>query len=223
MVGSGLDVELISESEAEQVDKGYWVPLLSVPGCLGVTPSQPLESDPYLRVNQERVERWRERLAGEKRPLVGINWQGNPRHEQGTSRGRSLPLEAFAPLASVLGGGLISLQKGAGSEQLAGCSFRDRFVSCQAEIDQAWDFEETAAVLANCDLIISSDTSIVHLAGGMGLKTWLLLKKVPEWRWGLEGEDTFWYPSVRLFRQRERGDWADLMLLLIAALRVEIL
>jgi tetratricopeptide (TPR) repeat protein len=222
MVSSGLDPVPITEAEAELVVEGYWIPMMSLPGHLGVKASQPLEHEPYLRVNQERVQRWRERFANEQRPLVGINWQGNPSHEQGASRGRSLPLEAFAPLASVLGGGLVSLQKGAGSEQLEACSFRHCFVGCQAEIDDAWDFEETAAILANCDLVISSDTSVVHLAGGMGVRTWLLLKDVPEWRWGLEGEETFWYPSMRLFRQRERGNWEELMQRLANALHQQL-
>jgi len=106
---------------------------------------------------------------------------------------------------------LLSLQKGFGSEQLDTCSFKDRFVSCQDQINKTWDFLETAAIIANCDLVITSDTAVAHLAGGMGKTTWLLLKKVPEWRWGLEGDTTFWYPSMRLFRQRERGNWDEVM------------
>lgn len=211
MVSSGLDATPISEADAEKVCEGYWIPMMSLPARLDVTPNHPIEQEPYLHVSEDRVERWRKRFAGEPRPLVGINWQGNPSHEKGSSRGRSLPLEAFAPLAELLGGGLVSLQKGAGSEQMADCSFRDCFVGCQSEVDEAWDFEESAAVMMNCDLVISSDTSVVHLAGGLGVKTWVLLKQVPEWRWGLEGEDTFWYPSMRLFRQRERGNWDELM------------
>ena len=72
-------------------------------------------------------------------------------------------------------------------------------------------FHEIGAIIANCNLIITSDTCIVHLAGGMGKKTWLLLKRIPEWRWGMEKEKTCWYPSVRLFRQKEIGDWEEVM------------
>ena len=96
-------------------------------------------------------------------------------------------------------------------EQLETCSFKDRFVSCQDQVNETWDFLETAAIIANCDLIITSDTAIAHLAGGMGKTTWLLLQKIPEWRWGLEGESTFWYPTMRLFRQTERGNWDEVM------------
>ena len=87
----------------------------------------------------------------------------------------------------------------------------DSFVSCQDQINDTWDFLETAAIIANCDLVITSDTSVAHLAGGMGKTTWLLLKNVPEWRWGLKGDTTFWYPSMRLFRQKERGNWNKVM------------
>ena len=106
---------------------------------------------------------------------------------------------------------MLSLQKGTGSEQLKTCSFKDRFVSCQDQVSDTWDFLETAAIIANCDLVITSDTSVAHLAGGMGKTTWLLLHKVPDWRWGLEGDSTFWYPSMRLFRQKKRGDWNEVM------------
>ena len=120
--------------------------------------------------------------------------------------GRSLALETFAPLAKTTKYHC-SLSKRYGSEQLQTCSFKENFVSCQNQIDETWDFLETAAIISNCDLIITCDTSVAHLAGGMGKVTWLLLHKVPDWRWGLEGETTFWYPSIRLFRQTERGNW----------------
>ena len=117
----------------------------------------------------------------------------------------------FAPITSSRHISFLSLQKGFGSEQLETCSFKDRFVSCQDQVNETWNFLETAAIIANCDLVITSDTSVAHLAGGMGKTTWLLLKKVPEWRWGLGGDTTFWYPSMRLFRQRERGNWDEVM------------
>ena len=70
---------------------------------------------------------------------------------------------------------------------------------------------QTAAIIANCDLIITSDTSVAHLAGGMGKNTWLLLHQVPDWRWGLTGDRSFWYPSMRLFRQQERSNWKEVI------------
>lgn len=208
---SGIDALPIAPAAAPAVKRGHWIAMMSLPGRLGVSPATPLWQKPYLRASEALQKRWRERLAVETGPIVAINWQGNPDHEQTAARGRSLPLEAFAPIATHTHATLLSLQKGVGSEQLASCSFRDRFVRCQDQVDQTWDFLETAAIIANCDLVITSDTAVAHLAGGMGKSTWLLLKKVPEWRWGLEGDSTFWYPSMRLFRQQEAGQWPPLL------------
>ena len=94
---------------------------------------------------------------------------------------------------------------------MADCSFHHRFVDCQEEINRTWDFVETVAIIANCDLVITCDTVVAHLAAGMGHPTWLLLTTVPDWRWGMTGDTSFWYPSMGLFRQRERGNWAEVM------------
>ena len=208
---SGLDPQPLTPEQASQVSEGRWAPLLSIPRHLGVKPSKPIISEPYIKVAEDLVVKWQQILCSDTKPIIAINWQGNPEHETTNSQGRSLPLETFAPLATLNGISLLSLQKGFGSEQLANCGFRDRFVACQDLIDQTWDFGETAAIIANCALVISSDTSIAHLAAGLGKTTWLLLKQIPEWRWGLKGENSFWYPSMRLFRQRERGNWTEVM------------
>ena len=210
---SGIDPSPLTPKQANQVTEGKWIPLLSVPRHLKVSPQNPIITDPYIKTTEELHTKWSEILSAEQQPIIGINWQGNPKIEKtGTGFwGRSLALEAFAPIADFSHISLLSLQKGFGSEQLDTCSFKDRFVSCQNQINDTWDFLETAAIIANCDLIITSDTSVAHLAGGMGRTTWLLLHKVPDWRWGLEGETTFWYPSMRLFRQTERGNWNEVM------------
>ena len=95
--------------------------------------------------------------------------------------------------------------------QINYCSFKNKFVECQPQIDSIWDFLENAAIIENCDLIITCDTCIAHLAGGMGKKVWLLLKDISFWTWGLERENTFWYPSMKLFRQQERDNWQEVM------------
>ena len=137
-------------------------------------------------------------------------------------QGRSLPLEIFSILARNNNLRFLSLQKGFGSEQLDYCSFKDKFVSCQDQIDATWDFLENASIIENCNLIITSDTSIAHLAGGMGKKVWLLLKDIPYWTWGLEGESTFWYPSMRLFRQNKRNNWQNVMETVSSTIKKEI-
>lgn len=188
------------------------LPLMSVPGLLGLKPQQFAATVPYLPVDKGRCEFWQQRLKDGKatsdRFLIALNWQGNPNHEKTTSRGRSVPLEALAPLATIPGVRFVSLQKGFGSEQLTACSFRHRFVACQHQVDQAWDFEDAAALMHCADLTISSDTSAAHLAGAIGAKLWILLKHVPEWRWGLNGSTTPWYPTARLFRQTQADDWS---------------
>ena len=208
---SGIDPSPLTPQQASQVTEGQWLPLLSVPRHLEVSPENPIITEPYIKTTEELTTKWADILSTKERPIIGINWQGNPKAEKTELVGRSLALEAFAPITSSRRVSLLSLQKGFGSEQLETCSFKDRFVGCQHQVNETWDFLETAAIIANCDLIITSDTAVAHLAGGMGKTTWLLLHKIPDWRWGLEGDATFWYPSIRLFRQKERGNWAEVM------------
>ena len=208
---SGIDPSPLSPEQANQITEGQWTPLLSVPRHLAVSPNNPIITKPYIKTTEKLIAKWAGIIGKKKRPIVGINWQGNPQTEKTGLQGRSLELETFAPITSSSQISLLSLQKGHGSEQLKTCSFEDQFVSCQDQINDTWDFLETAAIIANCDLVITSDTSVAHLAGGMGKTTWLLLHKVPDWRWGLEGDTTFWYPSMRLFRQKERGNWSEVM------------
>jgi hypothetical protein len=208
---SGIDVILTTPEEGNQISQGYWVPLLSIPKYLNVAPDNPIIVEPYIKSTSELCEKWHCLLSAEHRPIIGINWQGNLSHEKTNLIGRSFHLETFAPVCTKTNGTLVSLQKGFGSEQLNSCSFKDRFVSFQDKVNETWDFLETAALIANCDLVITNDTSVAHLAGGMGKSTWLLLKKIPEWRWGLEGDTTFWYPSMLLFRQDEPGNWNEVM------------
>ena len=131
-------------------------------------------------------------------------------------------MKEFSELTNTNKVTMLSLQKGFGSEQLNSCSFKNKFVDCQPEINAVWDFLENAAIINNCDLIITSDTSIAHLAGGIGKSTWILLKHCPEWRWGLEGESSFWYPSMRLFRQKKRDNWHEVMQRVSIELKQEI-
>jgi hypothetical protein len=219
---SGIDSSPLTPEKANQFTDGRWIPLLSVPRLLEVSPDKPIITEPYIKTTNELSVKWKGILSAAERPIIGINWQGNPNTEKTGLRGRSLQLEAFAPITSGSQTSLLSLQKGFGSEQLETCSFKDRFVSCQNQINDTWDFLETAAIIANCDLVITNDTSVAHLAGGMGKTTWLLLHKVPEWRWGLEGDTSFWYPSMRLFRQNEPGNWDQLMERVAEALQKQL-
>ena len=219
---SGIDHNPLTPSEANSVSEGKWIPLLSVPRYLQISPKNPIISEPYIYSTAELNKKWKDIFSKARRPLIGINWQGNKEIEKRTYQGRSIPLENFSILANNYEITMISLQKGFGSEQLKNCSFKNKFIECQPRIDLTWDFLENAAIIENCDLIITCDTSIAHLAGGMGKKVWLLLKDIPFWTWGLEGESTFWYPSMKLFRQKERHNWNEVMKQLSRALEEEM-
>ncbi len=209
-------------AQANKVTNSQWIPLASLPRYLGVNPKNPIISEPYIFSTKELIKNWKSILSKDKKPIIGINWQGNPNVEKSNLKGRSLPLETFSTLAKNHDCQFLSLQKKFGAEQLNDCSFKNKFVACQSQINSTWDFLEIAGIIANCDLIITSDTSIAHLAGGMGKSTWLLLKYVPGWIWGLQGEYTFWYPSMRLFRQQEKDNWLEVMQRVSDTLKAEI-
>ena len=211
--GSGLR-RVEAELCADTLGPGpvSWLPLLDLPAHLGCKPDRIPHAPGYLRADPERVAQWRERLQQQPGTrLIGLHWQGNPGHENSLySRGRSMQFQHWLGLAGLKGVEFVSLQKGAGSEQLrldAGLPF----VAGQAALDASMDFRDTAAVLAQCTLLLSADSGVVHLAGAMGVPTWVGLRQVPEWRWGLSGEQTPWYTSLRLFRQPRDGDWASVV------------
>ena len=169
---------------------------------------------PYLTADPALRTAWRERLADVAADglRVGIVWSGNLGSE--VEQGRSIPLAAFAPLARP-GVRLVSLQKGDGLEQLAAAPFA---VADLGEPYQAGDFADTAAVLAELDLLVTCDTAVAHLAGALDRATWLAISETPDWRW-LEGRiDSPWYRSVRLFRQGVRGDWTPVFAAMARAL-----
>lgn len=216
---SGVDTNPISPEQAQLMELDTWAPLQAIPALLGVSAINPIARHPYIDCHRDLVKHWEKTLNCNNKPLIALCWQGNPDYEATTLRGRSIPLEHLRPVTQCFEGSLVSLQKGYGSEQLRDCSFRDRFVACQPIISQNNSFLDSAAILANCDLVISSDTALAHLAAGMGKRTWLLLQHVPDWRWGLNGSSSFWYPSMRLFRQRMRGDWPGVVDELCESLR----
>ena len=182
------------------------VPLMSLPHLAG--PAEPFWSDDgaYLRADDARIAHWRDRLGASDGPTVVIAWQGNPDYE--ADRARSAPLDAFAPLAAIPGIRLVSLQQGSAAEQISRVSWRDRIVDLGREVDADGAFLDSAALCTIADHVVSTDTALLHLAGGLGARTFAPLANVPDWRWGLESDTTPWYPSVTLFRQNEPGDWA---------------
>jgi hypothetical protein len=164
-------------------------------------------SVPYLSAEPGLREAWFKRI-GPEGFKVGIVWQGNPNPE--ADRGRSMPITALAPLATISSVRLISLQKGAGEEQLVNLPPSFQVETLGVDFDAGADaFVDTAAAMACLDLVATCDTSIAHLAGALAVPVWVALKRDAEWRWLTERADSPWYPTMRLYRQRHRGAWGD--------------
>lgn len=189
-----------------------WIPLLSLPAILGLEPAAIGADVPYLAAEPELVSRWRGRLDAicPRRPgelRIGLVWQGNPHAP--VDQGRSLALSLLAPLAAVPGTRFVALQKAHGREQLAAAPVGFIAGDLGAELDEGGDaFVDTAAVLENLDLLVTTDTAVAHLAGALGRPVWVLLKHVPDWRWPQADARTPWYPTMRLFHQPAPGDWS---------------
>jgi hypothetical protein len=158
---------------------------------------------PYLDADPLKTKAWRHRFAHQAF-RVGIVWKGSPDHAN--DRNRSCQLEQFLPLAQIPGIQWYGLQKGSGAEEVHQIGSQFMIDNMGGELG---DFSDTAAVLEKLDLLISVDTAVVHLAGAMGKTVWTLLPYAPDWRWQRNRDDSPWYPSMRLYRQPARGDWAS--------------
>ncbi|MBT5048724.1 MAG: glycosyltransferase family protein [Rhodospirillaceae bacterium] len=210
------DVTLVgTEDTGERCD--LEAPLLSLPHLIG--PADPVapETDRYLAPDPDHLARWADRLSGHDGASIAICWQGNPDYRYDNSR--SVPLQAFTPLSELSGIRLISLQQSPGCSQMDDVPWGNRITNLGDDIDQESAFIDSAAILATVDLVVTSDTAIAHLAGALGVPVWMALAHVPDWRWGLTGTTTPWYPTMRLFRQETRGDWDSVFNNIAAAIK----
>ena len=195
-------------------------PLMSLPHAFGATLETIPATVPYLWPRGEAVEMWKTRLAGLPGTRVGLVWAAGARSgvpiAEAFSRRKSMTLAALAPLAAVPGINFVSLQLGPEAKQARhpppGLAVHD-------VTDRITDFEDTAAIVANLDLVITVDTAVAHLAGAMGRPVWLMNLFDTDWRWLLDREDSPWYPTLRIFRQPASGDWASVARAVAAALR----
>ena len=176
----------------------------------------------YLRPSAQLARYWEQRMPpAEGKMRVGIAWQGNPDHQADLFR--SLPLKYFEHLSDLPSVELISLQSGFGVEQLKDWSGARPVQTLGEDVDKtSGAFMDTAAIMQQLDLIITSDTSIAHLGGALGRPTWIALNYIPDWRWLLGRSDSPWYPSVRLFRQASLNDWSSVFRDIRAALQSTI-
>lgn len=195
----------------------YWMPLLSAPYLLATRADGVPAQQPYLHPLPADVAHWGQRLPGGPALRVGLVWKGNPRFENDADR--SLPhLQTLAPLWQVAGVAFVSLQKGAGEDQVAPCAATQPLQDLGPGLR---DFADAAALCATLDLVITVDTAMAHVAGALGKPCWLLLPwYMTDWRWGAQGTGSVWYPQgMRLFRQGADADWepviADVLLALM--------
>ena len=182
----------------------YWAPVLSLPGLCGTTLETIPSSTAYLRAQTPATQDWAARLPP-ARLRVGLAWKGNAQFENDGARSLAA-LDALAPLGAVDGVQCVSLQKGAGEDET--CALLPLVAGGAALADMA----DTAALIANLDLVISVDTAVAHLAGALGKPCWLLLPDyLPDWRWLAGRLDSPWYPAMRLFRQPPIVGWRPLI------------
>ncbi|HET8869575.1 MAG TPA: tetratricopeptide repeat protein, partial [Aquabacterium sp.] len=193
----------------------FHCPLMSLPMAMGERPDRMTASTPYLTADEMHVQHWQRQLSlqldPQTGPRVGLVWSGNAAHSN--DRWRSMPLST---LLSALPKGMhyVCLQKDVRDDDV-------RLLAAHSHIIRPaiQTFEDTAALAAQMDVVITVDTSVAHLAAAMGRPTWILLPQVPDWRWLMERTDTPWYPSARLFRQHQWGQWDEPLSAVQQALR----
>jgi tetratricopeptide (TPR) repeat protein len=195
----------------------YTIAIMSLPWFLGVTLENLPAPIPYLGVPADAQARWDKLLTTTltERPRIGIAWSGNPKFQGYATR--SIPFPVFNRIrAARPEAKFVILQTQFDAETEAAIEASDELVLARTAFQ---DFADTAALMNRLDLIISGDTSLVHLAGALGRPTWVLLQRGADWRWLRDRRDSPWYPSLRLFRQRRHGDWDGVIDEVSAALR----
>lgn len=212
---SGVDA-MVTVAETQKTEFDLWVPLLSIPRYFTDSLESIPSPGPYLAPEPELIASTKALIGGDGLK-VGLCWQGNK--EYVGDHDRSMALSTLAPLLNIQDVHFYSLQKGEGAQQILQLPSAMSIEDIGSRLDCGHDaFVETAAFMTHLDLVISTDTSIPHLAGAMGRPVWLLLSASPEWRWFREGEASPWYPSMKLFRRDAGEHWGGLLERVAAAL-----
>jgi hypothetical protein len=184
------------------------ISIMSLPHCFSTDISTIPADVPYIFPDVERVDKWKEVLGGGFK--IGLVWQGNPSFPNDAKR--SFPLTAMAPLLALPKIRFFGLQKDHGRENM------EEFPAITDLGPHLHNFVETAAIIANLNLLITCDTGLAHLAGAMGKPTWLALPYEPDWRWMINRTDSPWYPTIQLFRQPTEGDWDSVFTMMAMAI-----
>lgn len=187
-------------------------PIMSLPLAFDTRLATIPAQVPYVRVTEDLEQSWAGKLSGTGRPRIGLVWSGGNLYPRNSLR--SVRLAQLGPILAVAGVHFISLQKGEAAQQR-----RDSPVAILDRVAECEDLLDTAALIRQLDLVICVDTSVAHLAGALGAPVWMLNRFESEWRWQLQGEDSPWYPTMRIFRQARPGDWGEVILRVAAELR----
>lgn len=202
---AGIDRLVAKGDPVPETD--FHVPLMSLPKVFKTSLTTIPAKVRYLFADPSLVSSWRAKLQSLNGFRVGINWHGREGQNIVSAR-RDIPLDFFHSLAKIPGVKLISLQRGAKRDELSASSDRPVIIFPGDDVDQSHGaFMDTAAIMMNQDLVITSDTSVCHLAGALGVAVWTLLPFAADWRWLRDRTDSPWYPTMRLFRQKSMGDW----------------
>lgn len=189
------------------------VPLMSLPRIFKTTVASIPTNIPYMKADQELVQQWKKRLSTDNNFKIGICWEGSSYYEsfKPAISKKAIPLTEFIPITKIKGVSIYSLQKIDGIKQLESLPNNVSIHSFASLDEKHGRFMDTAALIENVDLVISTDTSVAHLAGALGKPVWVLLPYVADWRWMLNCSDSPWYPTMHLFRQTEPGNWASVI------------
>jgi ADP-heptose:LPS heptosyltransferase len=196
----------------------FWCRMFRMPARMKLSLADLPLAESYLSTAPQAVAQWRERLRngreeGTRKRRVGLVWAGNP--DYNLDRYRSVALRTLQCVLARPDVSWFSLQKGGAQAELEGLSGD---IEMTALGDQITSFADTLAIVQTLDLVITVDTSVAHLAGAAGIPVWILLPACTDWRWLTKRTDSPWYPSARLFRQRELGQWSPVVEELQAAL-----
>jgi tetratricopeptide (TPR) repeat protein len=199
------DIIVRSTNGIPAAEYDYFIPLMSLPGLFQTTDRTIPWNGPYVESDANKASQWRAQMASAQLK-IGLVWAGRPQHTN--DKNRSCKLNDLLPLFRLPGIHYVGLQKGSGSDQAAMLPPDIAFMNLG---DQLQDFSDTAALLANLDLLISVDTAVVHLAGAMGKPVWAMIPFIPDWRWGMQRENCLWYPTLRMFRQSHPKNWSGVV------------
>ena len=198
----GVDAVVSRDNSLPRFDR--YIELLSLPHSFSTTLKSIPAQVPYMSAPLDLIEAWRRRANATSGVKTGLVWRGNPQNTINPKK--SIPIDDVAKLCALEGVSWFSIQLDAGRDEIDALRACTPIEVCGPLLT---DWAETAALISVLDLVITVDTGVAHLAGALGKPVWIVLSHIPDWRWMLEREDTPWYPTARLFRQRSPGDWGD--------------